>query len=173
MKTKIFYLLTLLALSINFSFAQSNDNPINLVNENEVCSADKGKFFWIIYDNVCPYCRESKEHIKALDWQGKFKFLSFRDPLTYKMFPNLKKEECEKDVHMVTPDGEVLIGYDVFKKVIDNLTATKILNPLFKNDYAEQQLKTIYEKMVKERSCYYSKNETCPLMSKPKTPSKP
>lgn len=173
MKKKLFYLTALFLFSINFVSAQGNDNPINLINENEVCNADKTKFFWIIYDNVCPYCQKSREHIKALDWQGKFKFLSFRDPLTYKMFPNLKKEECEKDVHMVTPNGEVLIGYDVFKKVLDNLAATKILNPLFKNDYAEQQLKEIYEKMVKERSCYYSKSETCPLMAKPSNSPKP
>ena len=126
----------------------------------------RGKHFWIIYDNVCPYCQSSKEYIKQLDWEGKFKFTSYRNPATYKIFPELKKEECQKDVHMVTPDGKVLIGYKVFRAVIDNLTATKLLNPLLKNDYAEQKLTEIYEKMVKERSCYYNKTGTCDLSLK-------
>ncbi len=146
------------------SFAE--ENPLEVISDKDVCETDKDKYFWVIYDNVCPYCKESKEHIKALDWQGQFKFLSFRDPLTYKMFPNLKKEECEKDVHMVTPKGEVVVGYEVFRTVIDNLAATKLLNPLFKNNFAEKKLQEIYEKKVKERSCYYNMNDTCPLKKK-------
>ena len=122
-----------------------------------------GKEYWIIYDSVCPYCRSAKKHIKELDWEGKFKFVSYRDPLAYKMFPNLSREECEKDVHMVTPRGEVLVGYIVFRTIIDNLTATKILNPLLHNDFAERKLNEIYEKMVKKRSCYYKKSGACDL----------
>lgn len=129
--------------------------------ENETCEINK--YYWIIYDNVCPYCRSATKHIKELDWEGKFKFISYRNPKTYKMFPNLTKEECAKDVHMVTPKGEVLAGYQVFRTVIDNLTATKFLNPLLKNDYAEKKLNEIYEKMVKERTCYYKKSGTCGL----------
>jgi predicted DCC family thiol-disulfide oxidoreductase YuxK len=165
MKIKLFFLI-LFSLLISFSEVRSEsitDTSLKTITDKELCNVDKTKYFWIIYDNVCPYCVESKEHIKALDWQGKFKFLSFRDPITYKMFPHLKKEECEKDIHMVTPTGEVLAGYEVFRKIIDNLTATKLLNPLLNNDVAEVKLKEIYEKLVKERSCYYSMSETCPL----------
>ena len=130
---------------------------------NETCKPEN--YFWVIYDNVCPYCRQATKHIKSLDWEGRFKFLSYRNPLTYKIFPQLSKEECEKDVHMVTPKGEVFSGYKVFRTIIDNLTATKILNPLLRNDYAEKRLNEIYEKMVKERSCYYNKSGTCSVNS--------
>lgn len=123
----------------------------------------KEKYYWIVYDSVCPYCRSARKYIKQLDWEGKFKFLSYRDPLTYELFPKLIKKECEKDVHMVTPKGEILFGYKVFRTIIDNLTATKLLNPLFKNDYAETKLNEIYEKMVKKRSCYYNKTDACEL----------
>ncbi len=158
-KNKFIFLIIFFMLSINIAFAQ---------NPTEVCNIAKTKYFWIIYDNACPYCIESKEHIKALDWQGRFKFLSFRDPLTYKMFPNLNKEECEKDIHMVTPNGHVLAGYEVFRTILDNLAATKLLNPLLNNDVAEAKLLEIYQKLVKERSCYYNKTDTCPLKSRHK-----
>ena len=127
--------------------------------------------YWIIYDNVCPYCKNATKHIKTLDWEKKFRFLSYRSPLTYKKFPSLTKEDCEKDVHMVTPKGEILVGYEVFRAIIDNLTATKILNPLLQNNYAESKLNEIYEKMVKERSCYYNKSDSCSLKAK-KNPDK-
>ena len=122
-----------------------------------------GNNYWIIYDNVCPYCKEAAKHIKQLDWEKRFKFISYRDASTYKMFPDLTKEECEKDVHMVTPKGEVLAGYQVFRTIIDNLSATKLFNPLLQNNYAEKKLNEVYEKMVKERSCYYKKSDTCGL----------
>ena len=140
---------------------KTSSNEINPLRE----KYQVDKYYWVIYDNVCPYCRSATKHIKDLDWEKKIKFLSYRNPLTYRIFPNLSKEDCEKDVHMVTPKGEVLSGYKVFRTIIDNLTATKILNPLLKNNYAETKLNEIYEKMVKERSCYYKKSETCGLTS--------
>lgn len=158
---KIFLLVCVFLLTF-YTPSFSKDGDILLENnKEEICNP--GDYFWVVYDNVCPYCLKATKHIKALDWEGRFKFLSYRNPLTYKMFPNLSKEECEKDVHMVTPKGEVLAGYEVFKTIIDNLTATKILNPLLRNDYAEKQLLQIYEKMVKERSCYYGKQDACPV----------
>lgn len=163
---KLFNLLLLVFILSNLTLISSvkSEQVNNLKVKDEGCKP--GNYYWVIYDNVCPYCQNATKHIKSLDWEGKFKFLSYRNPLTYKMFPNLKKEECEKDVHMVTPDGKILIGYMVFREIIDNLTATKILNPLLKNNYAEKQLNEIYEKMVKERSCYYNKSDTCELKPK-------
>ena len=165
-KLQIIFLSTIFLLFvcfINASFAQEiiNSNETNSLREKYKVE----KYYWVIYDNVCPYCRSATKHIKDLDWEGRFKFLSYRNPLTYKIFPNLTKEECEKDVHMVTPKGEILSGYKVFRAIIDNLTATKIFNPLLKNNYAEEKLTEIYEKMVKERSCYYKKSDTCSLKS--------
>ena len=164
MNRLIVFLLSSFLLCTPYALAQVGSTPLNIVDGKEVC--DVKKYYWIIYDNVCPYCREATKHIRDLDWEKKFKFISYRDPMTYKMFPNLKIEECEKDVHMVTPDGKVLIGYQVFRKVIDNLTATKLLNPLLQNNYAETKLNEIYEKMVKERTCYYNKSGTCELKKK-------
>ena len=138
-----------------------NNDDLQFLNENEIYNFKK--YYWIVYDSFCPYCRQARKYIRELDWERKFKFVSYRDPLTYKMFPVLKKELCEKDVHMVTPEGKVLVGYKVFRTVIDNLLATKILNPLLRNDYAEKQLNEIYEKMVEKRSCYYNKTGTCEL----------
>ena len=165
-KLQIIFLSAVFLLLVCFfstSFAQEtiNNNKINSLREKYQVE----KYYWVIYDNVCPYCRSATKHVKDLDWEGRFKFLSYRNPLTYKIFPNLTKEECEKDVHMVTPKGEVLSGYKVFRAIIDNLTATKIFNPLLKNNYAEEKLAEIYEKMVKERSCYYKKSGTCSLKS--------
>ena len=152
-----FILIFLIAFALN--------NNVNGKESGDFC--DPGNFYWIIYDNACPYCKSATENIKQLDWEGRFKFISYRNPQTYKMFPFLSRQECEKDVHMVTPEGKVLAGYEVFRAVIDNLTATKLFNPLLKNKYAEQKLNEIYEKMVKERSCYYSKTPSCGAVEVP------
>lgn len=163
--SRFFLLFILLAFSgfSLFAFAEDKKETVVVEEYTESSIPKKGNYYWVIYDSVCPYCKSATQHIKSLDWEGRFKFISYRNPVTYKMFPELTKEECEKDVHMVTPKGEVFSGYKVFRTIIDNLTATKILNPLLKNDYAEKQLNEIYEKMVKERTCYYNKTGTCEL----------
>ncbi|OGI20002.1 MAG: hypothetical protein A3B68_01195 [Candidatus Melainabacteria bacterium RIFCSPHIGHO2_02_FULL_34_12] len=167
MSRKYKYILGLLVLfvsftsNLSFSYSQEIKPTPEKVDYKKLHNADK--YYWVIYDNVCPYCKNATKHIKTLDWEKKIKFLSYRSSLTYRIFPELSREECEKDVHMVTPKGEILKGYQVFRTIIDNLTATKILNPLLKNDYAEKQLNEIYEKMVKERTCYYNKAGACDL----------
>lgn len=158
---KITLTFSLICFSSYHSVLAQNGNNTNLTAKKEVCNLSKN--YWVIYDSVCPYCKEAKKYIKQLDWEGRINFISYRDPITYKMFPTLTKEECEKDVHMVTPDGKVLVGYQVFRTIIDNLTATKLLNPLLKSDFAEKKLNEIYEKMVKQRSCYYKKSGTCEI----------
>lgn len=157
-------ILTLLLVSTASSFSNAETNTTSSASSNEKTyktGGIRGKYYWIIYDNVCPYCKEASKQIKQLDWEGKFHFISYRDPMAYIMFPFLSEEECKKDIHMVTPDGKVLVGYKVFRTIIDNLTATKILNPLLQNDFAEKQLNEIYEKMVAKRSCYYEKTPAC------------
>ncbi|MBI1857777.1 MAG: DUF393 domain-containing protein [Candidatus Melainabacteria bacterium] len=155
-------LILLLALIYNSNLTVLAKDPlVNDTSSNNSKPKIIGKYYWIIYDNVCPYCKEASTNIKQLDWEGRFKFVSYRDPMTYIMFPFLSEEECEKDIHMVTPKGDVLVGYKVFRTIIDNLTATKILNPLLQNNFAEQKLNEIYEKMVAKRTCYYEKTPSC------------
>jgi len=161
---KIVFALLVFATFSTYSLAEEIKHPSkNSSISTSTRSNIVGNYHWIIYDNVCPYCKQSSKYIKELDWEGKFKFISYRDPITYIMFPFLTEKECEKDVHMVTPEGKVLVGYKVFRAIIDNLTATKILNPLLKNSFAENKLNEMYEKMVKKRTCYYEKTESCSI----------
>lgn len=163
-KIKSVLILAIFSLLISISISgisKAEDLELTTSAESEFC--DPGDYYWLVYDNVCPYCRNATKYIKQLDWEKKFKFISYRNPQTYKMFPKLKREECEKDPHLVTPEGEILKGYEVFRKVIDTVAATKVLNPILKNNFAEQKLMEIYEKMVEERSCYYNKTETCSI----------
>ncbi len=118
------------------------------------------KYYWIIYDDECPYCISAHRKIKLLDWGRKFRFASFKDPHTYKMFPLLSKEECTEDIHMITPKGEVLKGYDVFKTIINNLLPLKILSLVFKTKWGHRKLEKYYENIVQKRACYY-KSDKC------------
>ena len=119
-----------------------------------------GNYYWIIYDDKCPYCIRTHRKIKLLDWGRKFKFTSFRDSHTYDRFPYLSKEECSEDIHMITPKGEVLKGYDVFKTVINLLLPLKIIKPVFKTQWGENKLHNYYKNIVQKRACYYNA-ESC------------
>jgi hypothetical protein len=64
LKSIKYILLALLVLVIPLlSFAEDVDS--------EFCNP--GDYYWIIYDNVCPYCQNATKYIKQLDWEGKFK----------------------------------------------------------------------------------------------------
>ncbi|MBI2996463.1 MAG: DUF393 domain-containing protein [Candidatus Melainabacteria bacterium] len=165
-KISLFVLLIILSAYVQDSIAKEKFPHSKTLDKQTLREIYKvNKYYWVIYDSICPYCRDAKKNIKLLDWESKFQFLSYRDDTVYKLFPNLTKEACERDVHMVTPTGEVIVGYQVFKTIIDNLAATKVLNPLLHNDFAEKKLREIYEKMVKKRTCYYNKSN-CKLKKK-------
>lgn len=152
-KKSLLLIFTALIFSFASQISYGQDKTNGIKNPN--------KYYWVIYDDECPYCKSAYRKIRFLDWTKKFKFISYKDPKTYEIFPNLSKEECAVDIHMVTPTGEVLKSYNVFKTIINNLFSLKLFKPILNSKFGERKLEKYYRSIVEKRTCYYSMSESC------------
>lgn len=66
----------------------------------------------VLYDGQCEICQASISWLKTLDRKHRTTAVSI-DPATLSSLdPRLKLDECLRQLHVITPDGEILVGWD-------------------------------------------------------------
>ena len=74
----------------------------------------------ILYDGHCLLCIRSMTVIRYIDW---FNCLAYTDletiwPNKEKRYPGISLQECQKEMHLLLPDGTVHRGFFAFRKII-------------------------------------------------------
>lgn len=112
----------------------------------------------ILYDPECPLCLRFKQGLQYLD--KNLTFVSAREDEVYELYPELIKEECLDQVHMITADKSVLAGPQVVDYLVKNLPGVSKLAWLLENekgkkvkDYFYQKVEELRELSQKKDSC--------------------
>ncbi len=72
----------------------------------------------LFYDSECGLCLRFKQALDRLPGTDKIKKVSIHEPEAFKSFPELSKEKCEKEVHLVDENGKILVGEEVVEYLI-------------------------------------------------------
>ncbi len=112
----------------------------------------------ILYDPECPLCLRFKQGLQYLD--KNLTFVSAREDEVYQNFPELVKEKCLDQVHMLTADKTILAGPEVVDYLVKNLPGVSKLAWLLENeqgkkvkDYFYQKVEELRELSQKKDSC--------------------
>lgn len=66
----------------------------------------------MLYDGKCIICRQSRNWVRRLDWAKRIELLDAQDDtLVQARFSQFQKEDLLGAIHVVTPDGQILIGF--------------------------------------------------------------
>lgn len=69
----------------------------------------------VLYDGNCFLCQQSKRWINKIDWLNKLSWVSLQD---YEQQHSLEPEEkkaIQSEIHVFTPGGKVLVGYEAMR----------------------------------------------------------
>lgn len=66
----------------------------------------------VIYDDRCEICRGFVSWLKLLDKDHKVDCLPIDPSLLKNLHPALDLEACLRELHVVTPDGDLYVGWD-------------------------------------------------------------
>jgi predicted DCC family thiol-disulfide oxidoreductase YuxK len=66
----------------------------------------------ILFDGVCDLCHTGVEWIRRADRDGRFEFLPYQSAEVTRRFPALDPRAIARAIHVVRPDGAVLVGAD-------------------------------------------------------------
>src|SRR3984885_5455428 len=66
----------------------------------------------VLYDGQCEICQACVSWLKTLDHENKTVCLPISAEVLSAVDPRLRMDECLRQLHMVTPEGEIYVGWD-------------------------------------------------------------
>jgi len=84
----------------------------------------------VLYDGQCEICQASVAWLKTLDHENKAAPLVISPEALAKVDSRLRLDECLRQLHVVTPEGEILVGWDAVASLACLFPSTWIIGRL-------------------------------------------
>lgn len=84
----------------------------------------------VLYDDQCEICQSSVAWLTTLDDQNKTVPMAISPETLSQVDSRLRLDECLRQLHVVTPEGEILIGWDAVSSLARLFPATWIIGRL-------------------------------------------
>jgi glyoxylase-like metal-dependent hydrolase (beta-lactamase superfamily II)/predicted DCC family thiol-disulfide oxidoreductase YuxK len=81
----------------------------------------------VLYDGQCEICQAGVAWLKILDREKKTSALTISAETLRTVDPRLKMEECLRQLHVVTPAGEILVGWNAVTSLARLFPATYLV----------------------------------------------
>jgi predicted DCC family thiol-disulfide oxidoreductase YuxK len=73
----------------------------------------------LVYDSDCPVCRAAADWVRRnAEAPGTFEYLPCRSEETRSRFPAIAEAACLQAMHLVLPDGTLLIGEQALPEIL-------------------------------------------------------
>ncbi len=79
----------------------------------------------LIYDGECPVCRGAAEWVRRNAAPDTFEFFSCHSEELTRRFPAIERAACLQAMHLVLPDGSVLIGEKAAPEILSRLKSRR------------------------------------------------
>lgn len=105
----------------------------------------------LIYDGECSVCLKAVEWVRDRSLPGAFEFLSCHSEELSKQFPSIEKAACLQAMHLVLPDGTVLVGERAMPEIFRRLPRYRWCASLFRFPGAAFLSRLFYRLFAKNR----------------------
>lgn len=75
----------------------------------------------LIYDGECPICRGAADWVRRNAVTGAFDYLSCHSEELTRRFPAIERAACLQAMHLVLPDGTILVGEKAVPEILSRL----------------------------------------------------
>lgn len=86
----------------------------------------------LIFDKSCPICAGTISWIRNNEVEGAFDMLPCQEEGVASHFPEIERAACMKAMHLVLPDGTVLVGEQALPEIFLRLKRYRFVAVLFK-----------------------------------------
>jgi glyoxylase-like metal-dependent hydrolase (beta-lactamase superfamily II)/predicted DCC family thiol-disulfide oxidoreductase YuxK len=84
----------------------------------------------VLYDGQCEICQACVAWLKTLDYGNKTASLPISAEVLFAVDSRLRLDECLRQLHVVTPKGEILVGWDAVARLARLFPPTWIIGTL-------------------------------------------
>jgi len=86
----------------------------------------------LIYDGKCPVCSGTVKWIRENQVRGSFEMVPCQSEQRRSFHPVVNRADCMKAMHLVLPDGAVLVGEQALPHILARVKGYRFAVPLFK-----------------------------------------
>ncbi|MFZ4712524.1 MAG: thiol-disulfide oxidoreductase DCC family protein [Bacteriovoracaceae bacterium] len=115
----------------------------------------------LIYDSECTLCTRFKQTVERLDSAHKLNFSSIHQEEIYSQFPNLKKEDCHKIIHLIDENGKIHQGPEVIQYMAHIIPSISKFAWMLDTDVGKKALDFFYQKVNDIRNSQLNSCEKC------------
>ena len=80
----------------------------------------------LVYDGECAICRGAADWVRRNAMPDAFEYLSCHSEELTRRFPAVAREACLQAMHLVLPDGRVLVGEKAAPEILSRLKARRL-----------------------------------------------
>lgn len=113
----------------------------------------------ILFDPECPLCVRFKQGLQFLD--KNLTFISAREDEVYLKFPELNRQLCLEQVHLITAERTILAGPQVVDYLVQTLPGVSRLAWLLDNEQGKKVKDYFYQKVEELRELSTKKDSDC------------
>lgn len=101
----------------------------------------------LIYDDECTLCNRFKKGIELLDIKKVIRYIPVGDEGIYFEYPELQRELCEEEIHLIDKDRNIYAGGEVVSFLIGLFPAAQKFAWLLDSDSSRKVIDSFYEKI--------------------------
>lgn len=75
----------------------------------------------VIFDGDCGICQRSRRWAGGLDASAPLEWIPLQDPEVYRRHPSLRPEDCDREIHVIAPDGTLFRGYEAMRVIASQI----------------------------------------------------
>ncbi len=119
------------------------------------------KFPIILFDSECTLCNRFKLTLEKSVPDHQYNFISVHNSLIYAKHPQLNKEHCLKEVHMLFEDGKVISGKDVISELVTQHPIVSKFSWLLDSEVGKKAIELFYNSANKYRESLLNRCPKC------------
>ena len=120
----------------------------------------------LVYDSDCGVCLNFKKTVEALDYQGRFEFVSLREEKAHELLARMPMQARMSSFHIVYPDGRIVSADDAVPHVVRLLPGGSVTYWLLKIPGMRPLIRVSYN-WVRRNRHRLSKRKVCPADETP------
>ena len=117
----------------------------------------------LLYDSECSMCSRFKKGIELLDRNNLLEYKSIYDPEVYVRYPQLRQEDCEAEIHLVDPEGNVFRGGEVMSFLVKLFPGADKFAWLLDSESSKRAFDSFYDRLNNIRNL---NRDGCPKCKK-------
>ncbi len=108
--------------------------------------------YWLLlYDDECPLCSRFASWIRRLDPHNIIRTVPLQTYALQADYPG--REQLETDVHMLGRNGEILVGGEVVRKIVEIIPAMRPFRWMMEGETGKKAARFAYLTMKRFRDC--------------------